>query len=275
MARSPSSLLSRLCCATAVGISLLSSPVFAQTDTRGATQPDKNTAMSARELRAPKVIFFDVNETLLDLTAMRSSVGEALGGRDDLLPLWFSTMLHHSLVDSTTGRFHTFGEIGVASLLMVAEIEGIELTKAQAKTAIVTPLRSLPPHPDVRDGLQALKDKGYKLVSLTNSSNKGVYTQFKNADLLSYFDERLSVEDINLYKPDTRTYEWAIEKMGIAAEDAMLVAAHGWDIAGAKQAGWQAAFIARPGKVLYPLAIAPDTVVSGLDELVSQLPDAK
>ena len=275
MARSPSSLLSRLCCATAVGISLLSSPVFAQTDTRGAAQPDKNTAMSARELRAPKVIFFDVNETLLDLTAMRSSVGEALGGRDDLLPLWFSTMLHHSLVDSTTGRFHTFGEIGVASLLMVAEIEGIELTKAQAKTAIVTPLRSLPPHPDVRDGLQALKNKGYKLVSLTNSSNQGVYTQFKNGDLLSYFDERLSVEDINLYKPDTRTYEWAIEKMGIAAEDAMLVAAHGWDIAGAKQAGWQAAFIARPGKVLYPLAIAPDTVVSGLDELVSQLPDAK
>ncbi|MEC9167806.1 MAG: haloacid dehalogenase type II [Pseudomonadota bacterium] len=275
MARSPSSLLSRLCCATAVGISLLSSPVFAQTDTRGAAQPDKNTAMSARELRAPKVIFFDVNETLLDLTAMRSSVGEALGGRDDLLPLWFSTMLHHSLVDSTTGRFHTFGEIGVASLLMVAEIEGIELTKAQAKTAIVTPLRSLPPHPDVRDGLQALKNKGYKLVSLTNSSNQGVYTQFKNADLLSYFDERLSVEDINLYKPDTRTYEWAIEKMGIAAEDAMLVAAHGWDIAGAKQAGCQAAFIARPGKVLYPLAIAPDTVVSGLDELVSQLPDAK
>ena len=275
MARSPSSLLSRLCCATAVGISLLSSPVFAQTDTRGAAQPDKNTAMSARELRAPKVIFFDVNETLLDLTAMRSSVGEALGGRDDLLPLWFSTMLHHSLVDSTTGRFHTFGEIGVASLLMVAEIEGIELTKAQAKTAIVTPLRSLPPHTDVRDGLQALKNKGYKLVSLTNSSNQGVYTQFKNADLLSYFDERLSVEDINLYKPDTRTYEWAIEKMGIAAEDAMLVAAHGWDIAGAKQAGWQAAFIARPGKVLYRLAIAPDTVVSGLDELVSQLPDAK
>nr|WP_283645420.1 haloacid dehalogenase type II [Alteromonas macleodii] len=275
MARSPSSLLSRLCCATAVGISLLSSPVFAQTDTRGAAQPDKNTAMSARELRAPKVIFFDVNETLLDLTAMRSSVGEALGGRDDLLPLWFSTMLHHSLVDSTTGRFHTFGEIGVASLLMVAEIEGIELTKAQAKTAIVTPLRSLPPHPDVRDGLQALKNKGYKLVSLTNSSNQGVYTQFKNADLLSYFDERLSVEDINLYKPDTRTYEWAIEKMGIAAEDAMLVAAHGWDIAGAKQAGWQAAFIARPGKVLYPLAIAPDTVVGGLDELVTQLPDAQ
>lgn len=229
----------------------------------------------AQSLVAPKVIFFDVNETLLDLTAMRSSVGEALGGRTDLLPLWFSTMLHHSLVDSTTQRFHTFGEIGVASLLMVAEIEGIALSKDAAKTAIVTPLRSLPPHPDVVAGLTALKDKGYTLVSLTNSSNKGVYTQFKNANLLSYFDARLSVEDIDLYKPDLRTYAWAAKQMGIAPEEAMLVAAHGWDIAGAKQAGWQAAFIKRPGKVLYPLALAPDTVVSGLDELVNQLPDAE
>ncbi len=48
----------------------------------------------------PKVIIFDVNETLLDLEAMRSSVGDVLGGRDDLLPYWFSTMLHYSLVDT-------------------------------------------------------------------------------------------------------------------------------------------------------------------------------
>lgn len=141
---------------------------------------------STATLSAPKVIFFDVNETLLDLSAMKASVGQALNGRNDLLPLWFSTMLHHSLVDSTTERFHTFGEIGVAALLMVAEIEAIPLTAEQAKEAIVTPLRSLPPHPDVRAGLQKLKDKGYTLVSLTNSSNKGVYTQFKNADLLSF-----------------------------------------------------------------------------------------
>lgn len=161
---------------------LLTLPLFSSY----AQQPaDSN--METGKPSAPKVIFFDVNEPLLDLTAMRSSVGEALGGRNELLPLWFSTMLHHSLVDSTTQRFHTFGEIGVASLLMVAEIEGISLTQEQAKTAIVTPLRSLPPHPDVRSGLQALKDKGYTLVSLTNSSNKGVYTQFKNADLLDFF----------------------------------------------------------------------------------------
>lgn len=228
-------------------------------------------AGATAQAEKPKVIFFDVNETLLDLNAMRVSVSKALGGRDDLLALWFSTLLHHSLVDSTTGRFHTFGEIGVASLLMVAEIEGIPLSKEAAKTAIVTPLLSLPPHPDVKKALHALKDQGYTLVSLTNSSNKGVFSQFKNAGLLDFFDHRLSVEDIKLYKPDTRTYEWAAKKMGVKPQEAMLVAAHGWDIAGAKQAGWQATFVARPGKVLYPLAISPDYVVKDLNVLVKQL----
>ena len=59
-------------------------------------------AMADDVVDKPKVLIFDVNETLLDLTSMRSSVGEALGGREDLLPLWFSTMLHYSLVSTVT-----------------------------------------------------------------------------------------------------------------------------------------------------------------------------
>ena len=41
----------------------------------------------------PKILFFDVNETLLDLTTMNESVGKALNGKKELLPLWFTTML--------------------------------------------------------------------------------------------------------------------------------------------------------------------------------------
>ncbi|GAL60641.1 twin-arginine translocation signal domain-containing protein [Algibacter lectus] len=45
---------------------------FASTNTETA-----NTTSSKR----PKVLFFDVNETLLDLTAMKESVGKVLGNR--------------------------------------------------------------------------------------------------------------------------------------------------------------------------------------------------
>ena len=109
------------------------------------------------EQAKPKVLIFDVNETLLDLTSMRTSIGKALGGREDLLPLWFSTMLHHSLVDTVSGSYHDFGQIGVASLLMVAQNNNIDITSEQAKTAIVTPLLMLPPHSDVKEGLAKLK----------------------------------------------------------------------------------------------------------------------
>lgn len=220
---------------------------------------------------SPKVLFFDVNETLLDLDAMGESVSKALGGRDDLLPLWFSKMLHHSLVESATGRYHDFGQVGVAALQMVAEANDIPITAEQARTAIATPLLTLPPHSDVKAGLQALKDQGYTLVSLTNSSNKAVAAQFENAGLSEYFDRRLSVEDIQLYKPNLGAYTWAAQQMGIEPEEGMLVAAHGWDVAGARAAGMQAAFLTRPGKVLYPLGIEPTLVVRNVGEVASAL----
>ncbi|MBO1254743.1 haloacid dehalogenase type II [Alteromonas sp. 5E99-2] len=229
------------------------------------------TISNAQELNKPKVIIFDVNETLLDLDSMRESVGKALGGKEELLPLWFSTMLHHSLVDTTRGEWNDFGTIGVAALQMVARNNGIEISDEQAKQAIVPPLLSLPPHPDVKEGLAALNDAGYTIISLTNSSNAGVRAQFEHAKLTHFFSKRLSVEDIGVYKPDLRAYRWALEQMNVKPEEALMVAAHGWDIAGAKSAGLQTAFIARPGKQLYPLADKPDYLVNDLNELVDLL----
>jgi len=232
-----------------------------------------NTAENAKEVitTRPKVLFFDVNETLLDLTAMKESVGKVLGNRSDLLPLWFTTMLQYSLVSTVGRQYNDFGIIGAAALQMVAANNNIKLTEAQAKEAILTPIRSLPAHPEVKASLEKLKKAGYKLVSFTNSSNKGVETQFKNAGLISYFDERLSIEDMGKFKPHTDAYDWAARKMGIKPSECLLVAAHGWDIAGAIWAGWRGAFISRPGAQLYPLAPNPEINESNLKLVTDKL----
>lgn len=222
-------------------------------------------------LPLPKLIIFDVNETLLDLAPLKESVGEALGGREDLLPLWFSTMLHYSLVETLSGTYHGFGEIGTAALMMVAENEGVSLSYEQAKSAIVTPLGSLPPHADVVPGLEALSKKDFIIVSLTNSSYKGVATQFKNAKLTQFFDKRYSVEAIEKFKPHPDTYRLVLDDLGIDPSEVLMVAAHAWDLAGAKNAGLQTAFIARPGKPLYPNVARPDYIVDDLLELVEIL----
>lgn len=209
-------------------------------------------------LARPDLLFFDVNETLLDLTAMRTSVGAALGGREDLLPLWFTTMLQYSLVATVGKAYEGFGEIGTAALQMVAANHGISLTTDQAREAIVESLRALPPHPEVKAALAQLKTAGYKLVALTNSSQKGLTTQFENAGLTEYFEALLSVEAVQKFKPHPDTYGWAAKHMGVRPETALMTAAHGWDVAGALWAGWRAAFVSRPGAQPYPLGPTPE-----------------
>lgn len=218
-----------------------------------------------------KVIFFDVNETLLDLHLLQKSVGDALGGRPDLLSIWFSTMLHYSLVETSINQYHDFGQIGAAALIMVAQSNGLTITQDQAKEAIA-PITKLPAHPDVREGLEALKNKGYKLVALTNSSRPAVEKQLKNAGLYDLFDEYLSGEAVHSYKPNLKVYNWAMQKIGVSSRETLLVAAHGWDVAGAKQAGMNTAFVARAGQAIYPLAKTPDYTVNDIIELSKILP---
>lgn len=219
----------------------------------------------------PKVIIFDVNETLLDLAPLRRSVGEALPGSEELLPLWFSTMLHYSLVETLTGQFHDFGEIGTAALMMVASSRGVELNEAVARQAIAGTITKLPAHADVVPALEALTAAGFRVVSLTNSSHAGMAAQFEYAGLTKYFERCFSVEDVRAYKPDSRPYRWVLEQLNILPEDALMVAAHAWDLAGAKAVGLQTAFVQRPGAAAYPLTARPDYVVEKLPQLVHLL----
>ncbi|MEH6513324.1 MAG: haloacid dehalogenase type II [Maribacter arcticus] len=219
----------------------------------------------------PKVLFFDVNETLLDLTVVKKQVGKVLGGREDLLPLWFTTMLQYSLVTSASGQYQAFGHIGAAALQMVAANQEITITEKEARTIIAESMGNLPPHPEVKDALTALRNAGYTLVAFTNSSKDGLKKQFESAGLTEYFDGLLSVEETGKFKPFTDTYTWGAKKIGIRPEECMLIAAHGWDVAGALWAGWRAAFISRPGQQSYPLAPKTEIVASDLKKAVDIL----
>jgi 2-haloacid dehalogenase len=218
----------------------------------------------------PKVILFDVNETLLDLAALKGSIGKALDGRPELMQLWFTTMLQYSLVTTVADRYSDFGEIGAACLRMLAKNNGIALDEGAAREA-VSPIRSLPPHSDVVPALERLREERYQLATLTNSSKAAVADQLKNAGLTGFFDLSLSVEEIGLYKPHTHVYRWAARRVGVDVSECLLVAAHGWDVAGAKWAGMRTAFVSRPGQQMFPLAPAPDISIRTLRELGDRL----
>lgn len=218
-----------------------------------------------------KIIFFDVNETLLDLEPLKASIVKVLGGNTDLGTLWFTTMLQYSLVVTVSKQYFDFGSIGVAALQMVAKNNNVPLTLDQAKRA-VEPILSLQPHAEVKEALFLLKNHGYKLVTLTNSSKAAVKKQLLNSGLDMFFDDNISVEDFGFFKPDRLVYDLAARRMGIDGKNCVLVAAHGWDIAGAIWAGWKGVFIARKGQQLFPLAPEPEInkvdLLSAAKELV-------
>jgi 2-haloacid dehalogenase len=217
----------------------------------------------------PDVLLFDVNETLLDLTPLIESITNVL--LDERAPkLWFTTMLQYSLVMTASEQHAPFTEIGAAVLEMMAKNYDVTLNSADARKALA-PMRELAPYPDVRPALLRLKERGFRLAALTNSSQSGMEAQIAHAQLDDCLERQLSVERVGKYKPSKAVYHWAANEMGCEPEKCMLIAAHGWDVAGAKWAGLQAAFISRPGQQLFPLAPEPDIFVPDLTTLADRL----
>jgi len=217
----------------------------------------------------PRVLLFDVNETLLDIGPLKEKVGDLLQD-PSAGTLWFTTLLQYSLAMTVSGQYAALGEIGAATLQMLARNSDIALSKEDAQ-AVLAGLRTLDPHPDVAPALQRLRDAGFRMATLTNSPAAGVQAQARHAGIDGFFEQQLSVESVGRFKPDRSVYEWAAREMDVAPADCMLVAAHGWDVAGAQWAGMRSAFIAREGQQKFPLAEPPEIDVADLSTLAEKL----
>jgi 2-haloacid dehalogenase len=216
-----------------------------------------------------RVLAFDVNETLLDLKALDPQFERIFGDRN-VRGLWFGQFIQSALVATVTNSYAPFGQIGMAALDMIAERRGI-IVKPEDKQAIVQTLSSLPPHPEVHQQLQRLHRAGMRLVALTNSTFQVAETQLTNAGLRDLFEQVFSADEVRRLKPAPEPYQMTAQKTGVPIEQVRLVAAHAWDIAGAMRAGCAAAFVARPGAVLDPLAPRPDIIGADLREVAEQI----
>lgn len=208
---------------------------------------------------------FDVNETLLDLGALDPHF-ERLFGDASARQVWFGQFLQLWLTETVTGVYQPFGAIGGAALKMVAEGRGVEVSDEEVGE-VLGGMKDLPPHPEVEEGLSRLRDAGFRLATLTNSTQEVAEAQIENSGLGDYFEQTLSADTVGRLKPAPEPYRMAAERLGVGFGDIRLVAAHGWDIAGALRAGCAAAFVARPGKALFPTAPSPDVVGADLREV--------
>ena len=212
-----------------------------------------------------------MNETLLDLSQVQKAFHRTFG-EAYAFKYWFSQLLHFSLVDTITENYHDFSQIGGAALSVTCDFFDRKISDDDRKQLLAT-MKQLPPHPDVEKGLQLLKQANFRLVTLTNSPGDTLMTLMNESGLAHYFEGTWTVDDIELYKPHPQTYQMALARLELEPAETMMVAAHGWDIAGAASLGMQTAFIARPGQSLYPLAPAPTLTGHTLIDIARQLID--
>lgn len=215
-----------------------------------------------------KVLFFDINETILDLNLLKKEINTICN--QDIFDLWFTKLLHESLVLTITGTFKSFNRLAVDALKKISAVKGVNLTDEKiAKLANI--LSSLPPYPDVADSLKMLRRKGYIIAALSNSSKDLLAKQLANAKIDHLFDKQISVELFCKYKPSKQVYQDAAGLLHAKAEECMLIAAHDWDVFGALCSGLRAVFVKRSGKGAYDLSTEPELEVDNLFALAEIL----
>jgi 2-haloacid dehalogenase len=214
------------------------------------------------------ILAFDVNETLLDLRALDAPFAAAFGDAA-LRPQWFALMLQVAFAGGLTGSYVDFTTAQRSALAMLAKRQRVTLSSEQVD-AIVGGMRTLPPHPEVRAAMARL-GRRFRLVALTNSPKDVAEAQMRNSGLRELLEAVYSADEVRKLKPAPEPYQLVAERSGVAIGEVRLIAAHGWDIAGALAAGCRAAFVARPGAVLYPHGPQPDVIAPDLGGVADAL----
>ncbi len=217
----------------------------------------------------PDLLLFDVNETLLDVGALGGSFEEVFGTPAPMSE-WFARMLHGSLVANHTNRYRPFGLIGAEALMVVAAKRGVQLDSGKAVT-IVESMRRLPAHQDVAAALASLQVAGFRMATLTNGSSDTVAEQLESSGLARFFEKAISVDAVRRFKPSPETYLHAAVVLGAEIDKTMMVAAHDWDILGARSVGMPGAFVARPGVVWGIPEDPPELVGADLTSIAARL----
>ncbi len=203
---------------------------------------------------------FDVNETLLDVAGLDATIGGP-----ELRREWFDLVIHTALTVTASGGYRDFAGIAGDAAVEVAARHGREVDLAKLGEG----LRSLPAHPDVEAGLVKLREAGHDVVALTNSPLTTAEAQLQNAGLAPHFDRIFSAEQAGRLKPAPKAYRQVLD--AYPDKQAVMIAAHDWDIAGAQAAGLRTALLARPGVRPLPGSPEPTYTIPALPELAELL----
>ena len=217
----------------------------------------------------PRVIIFDLMGTLLDLQTV-DPYFERFFGEAVVREEWFRQAFELAMAAVISNAYEDFGVQVDTSLEMTARRHKVSLL-GEEKNLILSTLYKLRPYPEVAQSLRLLRAAGLRLALLTNLTKQVAEAQLSFAGLRDYFEQVISADEIQCFKPAPQVYHLAASKLDVERGQVRLVAAHDWDVTGALRAGCAAAFVARPGQVMNPYGPQPDLRGADLGEVAQRI----
>ena len=214
-----------------------------------------------------KAIIFDAYGTLFDVNSAAEKYKDKIGDKwESFANYWRTTQLEYTWLRSLMSRHKDFWQVTKDSLDKSMKAFKID---SSMRSELLDLYKILSTFPEVKEVLDKLKEKNYKLAILSNGTPILLNELVKKNNLDGIFDEIFSVEEVGIYKPDSKVYEMPIKKYNCKPENICFMSSNTWDVSGGGIFGYNAVWVNRFNKVFDKLSYKPKFVINNLKELLA------
>ena len=219
-----------------------------------------------------EVLAFDLYGTLVDPIGISSELDRLLGGSDgrEAAGLWRLKQLEYSFRLTAMSRYEDFRWVTSRALDFALASVGARLRDEQVRR-LVGLYDHLQPFPDAVPALRTLASMGFELAVFSNGTPAMIGNCLENSGLAGFFGQRISVDEVRVFKPSPAAYRHAAERLSRPAGQVRLVTSNAFDSVGASAAGMRTAWVNRSGAPFDTIGSQPDLTVSALDRLPAEL----
>ena len=216
-----------------------------------------------------KAIIFDAYGTLFDVNSAAEKCKDKIGDKwEGFANFWRTTQLEYTWLRSLMKRHKDFWQITEDSLDKSMKTYKIDPTM---KNELLNLYKSLSPYEEVYEVLIKLKEKNFKLAILSNGTPSLLNELVKSNNLENVFDDLFSIEQVGIYKPDSKVYDMPINKYQIEKNEVYFLSSNTWDVSGGGNYGYNSIWVNRNNNIFDKLDYSPKHKIKQLGELLDIL----
>ena len=213
-----------------------------------------------------KAIIFDAYGTLFDVNSAAEKCKDKIGAKwEGFANYWRTTQLEYTWLRSLMDRHKDFWQVTEDSLDKSMKAFKID---SSMRGELLDLYKILSTFPEVKEVLNNLKEKNYKLAILSNGTPSLLNELVKSNNLESIFDDIFSIEEVGIYKPSSKVYDIPIKKFKIQKDEVVFLSANTWDVSGGGNYGYYSVWVNRNNNIFDSLDYIPQNQVKNLGELL-------